>query len=114
VTREEQFQPRIFPVKKTGVVDGSESPDQDSLFLPRLEWLASLDEEEYRKVFRGSPVKRTKWSGVVRNACIALGNSSLRRGTPAHQRISALLGRLGASPDAPISESALWALSRIQ
>jgi epoxyqueuosine reductase len=73
-----------------------------------------LDEEEYRQVFRGSPVKRTKWRGLVRNACIALGNSKLRRGTHAHQGTIVLLKRLAASPDAPISESALWALSRIQ
>jgi hypothetical protein len=50
----------------------------------------------------------------VRNACIALGNSDLPRGTPAHDSIFALLGRLAASQDAVIAESALWALSRIQ
>ncbi len=114
VAREEEFQPRIVLATKKDATDGSESLDDDSLYLPRLEWLASLDEEEYRKVFRGSPVKRTKWRGLVRNACIALGNSRLRRGTPAHQRISALLERLAVSPDTPISESALWALARIQ
>jgi epoxyqueuosine reductase len=114
MTREEAFQPRFFPAKKKDAANGNESLGEDSLFLPRLEWLASMDEEEYRKVFRGSPVKRTKWRGLVRNACIALGNSELRHGTPAQQRISALLERLAASPDAPISESALWALSRIQ
>jgi epoxyqueuosine reductase len=114
VTQEREFQPRVFPTEKRDAANGSESQAQDSLFLPKLEWLASMDEEEYRKVFRGSPIKRTKWRGLVRNACIALGNSRPRRGTPAHQRISALLQRLAASPDAPISESALWALSRIQ
>jgi epoxyqueuosine reductase QueG len=50
----------------------------------------------------------------VRNACIALGNSRVQRGTSAHEKVTTLLTRLAASPDAPISESALWALSRIQ
>src|SRR5208282_717377 len=43
------------------------------LFAPPLEWLASLSEEEYRQVFRGSAVKRAKFQGLVRNACVALG-----------------------------------------
>jgi epoxyqueuosine reductase len=114
VTQEQAFQPRVIPVETKGQATGSASLQDDSLFLPKLEWLASLEQEEYRKVFRGSPVKRTKWRGLVRNACMALGNSKLRSGAPAHQRISALLQRLAASPDALISESALWALSRIQ
>jgi epoxyqueuosine reductase len=114
VTGEEDFRPRVFPLKKKDPENGAESLGENSLFLPKLEWLASLDEGEYRNVFRGSPVKRTKWRGLVRNACIALGNARLRRGTPAHEEIRALLQRLAASPDAPISESALWALSRIQ
>jgi epoxyqueuosine reductase len=115
LTREEEFQPRLFPAKKNEAANGNESfGDDDSLSLPRLEWLASLDEEEYRQVFRGSPVKRAKRSGLVRNACIAFGNSRPRRGTPTERRVRALLERLAASPDALISESALWALSRIQ
>src|SRR5258708_4384339 len=34
-----------------------------SLFSPDLEWLISLTEEEFREVFRHSPVKRTKRRG---------------------------------------------------
>ncbi len=114
VTREREFQARVVPAKSEVPVREDQSREGESLFLPRLEWLAALDEEEYRAVFRGSPVKRTKWRGLVRNACIALGNSRVPRGTRTHEKISALLRRLAASPDAPVSESALWALSRIQ
>jgi len=87
---------------------------EESLFLPRLEWLAAMDEMEFRRIFRGSPIKRTKWRGLVRNACIALGNSDLHRGARPYQRITELLQRLATSPDSIISESAIWALSRIQ
>jgi epoxyqueuosine reductase len=114
VTQEAHFQPRMVPAKSKDPAKKHESPEEDSLFLPKLEWLAAMDEEEYREVFRGSPVKRTKWRGLVRNACIALGNSRVPHGKPTHEKMSALLKRLAASPDAPISESALWALSRIQ
>jgi epoxyqueuosine reductase len=87
---------------------------EESLFLPRLEWLAAMDEMEFRRIFRGSPIKRTKWRGLVRNACIALGNTELQRGAPPSQRITDLLQRLSGSEDPVIAQSALWALSRIQ
>jgi epoxyqueuosine reductase len=96
-----------------GQQDTSDSLDE-SLFLPRLEWLAAMDEAEFRRLFSGSAIKRTKLRGIVRNACIALGNSELHRGTAVHQRISELLQRLSSSADVIIAESALWALSRIQ
>jgi len=85
-----------------------------SLFTPALEWLASLGEEEYREVFRGSAVKRTKWRGLVRNTCVALGNSGAHPGTTAHSRIVALLERLAGSDDAVIAEHARWALDRLR
>jgi epoxyqueuosine reductase len=114
VTQESEFQACV--VRRNDGTSGNveESSNEESLFLPRLEWLAAMDEAEYREVFRGSPVKRTKWRGLVRNACIALGNSRVQRGTPAHEKITALLKRLAAASDAAISESAHWALSRIQ
>jgi epoxyqueuosine reductase len=79
-----------------------------------VEWLRERSEAEFRDLFRGSPVKRAKWRGLMRNACIALGNSGLRRGMTDYVRIRVLLERLVASEDQVISESAHWALSRIQ
>ncbi len=86
---------------------------RDGLFAPDLEWLASLTEEEFRKVFHESPVKRAKWRGFIRNACVALGNSGVQRGTPAHRRISTLLSRLAQADDALIAEHAGWAIARL-
>jgi epoxyqueuosine reductase len=108
ITNAKDFEPRSFPQS------ASESSPEESLYLPRLEWLASLSEDEFRQVFRGSPIKRTKWRGLVRNACIALGNSRLQRDNAAHDRIYSLLGKLAASCEPTIAESAQWALSRIQ
>jgi epoxyqueuosine reductase len=100
VTSIPDFEPRQF------------SPGE-SLFEPRLEWLVGMSEQEFREKFRGSAMKRTKWRGLVRNACIALGNAKLQRGSREHIRIMELLGRLERSSETSIAESARWALSRI-
>ena len=45
VTHEAEFQARVVPAEKlecAAIVD--ESPGEESLFLPRLEWLAAMDE----------------------------------------------------------------------
>ena len=103
----------------TQVVRSTRFPDLgDEVFFPRLsdaklEWLAAMNEDQFRAFFRGSPVKRTKWRGLIRNACIALGNSAPARGAGDHERISALLMKLSDSSEPLIAESAQWALSRI-
>jgi epoxyqueuosine reductase len=110
----EEFQPRIFSSRGEEKADTSSSAEGESLLLPRLEWLAGMSEAEFREMFSDSAIKRTKWSGLVRNACNALGNSDLRQGTRVHARASALLERLAASAEPVIAESARWALSRIE
>jgi epoxyqueuosine reductase len=110
----QEFQPRLLYLRNGDQPDPFDLSDDDSLFLPRLESLASLDEIGFRNAFQSSSIKRTKWRGFIRNACNALGNSNLHRGTTAHTRIKGLLERLAASPDSVIAESARWALLRIQ
>jgi len=109
-----QFQPIVFLPKEENGTETSGPLQEESFYLPRVEWLLELSEAEFRDLFRGSPVKRAKWRGLMRNACIALGNSGLRRGMTDYVRIRVLLERLVASEDQVISESAHWALSRIQ
>ena len=117
-TQSAVFQPRNIQAEgevrnsKKEICTGG-SPRNHSLFAPSLEWLVSLDEEEFREVFRSSAVKRTKWRGLVRNACVALGNSGLRPGTPAYARSVAQLERLAESGDEVIAEHARWALDRL-
>jgi epoxyqueuosine reductase len=86
----------------------------ESLFEPRLEWVVGMSEQEFREAFHGSAMKRTKWKGLVRNACIALGNTKLAPGAPERGPILALLQRLAGSTEPAIAESARWALGRIQ
>jgi len=84
-----------------------------SFFAPELEWLASLSQKEFSAAFRGSAAKRAKWRGVVRNACVALGNAAIAPDQPAHARVTALLDRLSASEEPLIAEHARWALARL-
>jgi len=111
VTTLAAFQPRrIEPQSENGK---QKMENGATLFAPELEWLASLTQEEFSRIFRGSAVKRAKWRGVVRNACVALGNSRTARGSDAHGRIVALLERLAVSDDTLIAEHARWAMERL-
>jgi epoxyqueuosine reductase len=106
-TDAKEFQPRIFA--RTG-----QSHSGNSFFQPDLLQLASLSEAQFREWFQGSPIKRTKWRGLVRNACIALGNAGLRPDRGAYREVLGALEKLSASEDSVISESARWAISRIE
>jgi epoxyqueuosine reductase len=114
-TSTSEFQPRKFEHAITSAAnDRAHSGKLDSLYRPSLIALAAISEDEYKVAFRGSAIKRTKHRGIVRNACIALGNAKFERGSGGHAEAVDVLQRLSTSNDAVISESALWALSRIQ
>lgn len=105
VSNLEEFRPSEFRASES---------EENSLYFPRLEWLLNMTEADFQEVFRGSPVKRTKWRGLIRNACIAVGNSRLPIENPPYQRLLNTLEKLADLEDPIIKESALWALSRIQ
>jgi epoxyqueuosine reductase len=87
--------------------------NENSLVAPELEWLASLSQQEFSAIFRGSAAKRAKWRGLVRNACVALGNSGITPDRDAYPRVIQLLDRLASSEDSLISGHARWALDRL-
>ena len=112
------FQPRNLTIVQSGkenIETGeNESQPAATLFAPELEWLASLTQQEFSSVFRGSAVKRAKWRGLVRNACVALGNSKILRNSGTYPRVLALLANLAGGSDQLISEHAQWAISRLK
>jgi len=67
----------------------------------------SLDEDTFRKLFRDSPIKRTKRRGLLRNVCVALGNVGTKDDLPA-------LERAAAEAESLIAEHAQWAIGRIR
>ena len=75
-------------------------------FDPPLEALARMSEDEFRETFRGSPVKRAKYRGLLRNVAVAMGNSGLAKFRPA-------LEKLAQHPDPVVQEHAVWALRRL-
>jgi epoxyqueuosine reductase len=83
------------------------STESFSLFNPPLEALASLREEDFRTFFAGSPIKRVKYRGWLRNLCVAIGNSRDRR-------FIDWLEDAARHPDAMVREHALWALRQLQ
>ncbi len=82
-------------------------------FLPRAELVApaladilSLDDAAFRQVFAGSPIKRIGRNRMVRNACIAAGNSGDRT-------LLARLQVLKTDEDPVVAEAAGWAADRL-
>ena len=66
----------------------------------------SMTQEDFSRAFKGSPVKRTKRRGLLRNVCVALGNV----GTPADLPA---LERAAREEEELIAEHARWAITRI-
>ena len=64
-------------------------------------------EDEFRSRFRGSPIKRIKRRGFLRNVCVALGNVGMADDLPALQ-----IASLDAEP--LIAEHAQWAVTQIE
>ena len=73
---------------------------------PRLEALLALDDDGFRARFRNSAVWRTRRSGLLRNACIALGNIADRDSVPA-------LAIALDDGEALVRGHAAWALGRL-
>jgi epoxyqueuosine reductase len=92
--------------RKAPVTNAGEFQPRAGLVNPALEWLATISAEEFQQTFRGSPVRRAKRTGLRRNAIIAMGNSRDRKFLP-------LLDKLAADDDQVVSESAAWAIGKL-
>ena len=93
--------------RKAPASNAPEFQPRAELVNPALDWLATITEENFRKTFRGSPVKRTKRQGVRRNAVLAMASSGDRGFVPA-------LERLANDEDPLVAEHARWALEHLR
>lgn len=82
------------------------APRPETGARPDLIPLLNISEAEFRRRFRGSPVKRTKRRGLRRNVAVALGNAGDPAAVPA-------LGKALNDTDALVRAHAAWALGRI-
>jgi epoxyqueuosine reductase len=85
---------------------GSAFAPRAGLEAPDLGDLASLDDAAFRERFRGSPLKRARRRGLLRNVAVALGNSGDSSRKP-------VLETLARDEDPLVREHALWALRRL-
>jgi epoxyqueuosine reductase len=92
--------------RKAPATSTAEFQPREGLVNPALEWLGEISAEEFREQFRGSPIRRTKRTGLRRNAAIAMGNSGDPRFIPA-------LERLAADDDPVVAASARWSLEQL-
>ncbi|HZP63896.1 MAG TPA: tRNA epoxyqueuosine(34) reductase QueG [Terriglobales bacterium] len=93
--------------RKAPITNADEFQAREGLVNPALEWLAEMGDEEFRQKFRGSPIRRTKRTGLRRNAIVALGNSGNRAFLP-------LLDKLAADGDSIVAQHAQWAAEKIR
>ena len=93
--------------RKAPVTSAAEFEAREGLVNPALGWLAEMQPEEFREVFRGSPVRRAKLSGLRRNAVIAMGNSGSKKFVPT-------LKKLCEDSDPVVAEHARWAVAILE
>ena len=93
--------------KSAPITSLPEFQPRPNLFHPDLQFVAEMDEEQYRQVFRGSPIKRAKFAGLKRNVAIAMGNSGNREFLP-------ILEEMAAGPDETVAEHARWAIEKLR
>jgi epoxyqueuosine reductase len=92
--------------RKAPVTSAPEFEAREGLVNPALDWLAEMQREEFRVVFRGSPIRRAKLSGLRRNAVIAMGNSGDSKFAPT-------LRKLCEDSDPEVAKHARWAVARL-
>jgi epoxyqueuosine reductase len=77
------------------------------LASPDLLQLLKLDDAGFKARFAGTPMLRTKRRGLLRNVCVALGNTGDESSMPA-------LNRATSDHEPLIAEHAHWAMEQIQ
>lgn len=77
------------------------------LATPDLIELLKLAEAGFKSRFAGTPILRTKRRGLLRNACVALGNVGDKTALPA-------LEKACMDSEPVIAEHARWAMDRVK
>ena len=80
---------------------------RSDLALPDLLELLAIDEAEFKRRFAATPMLRTKRRGLLRNVCVALGNTGDASALPS-------LERAAREPEPLIAEHARWAIERLR
>lgn len=90
--------------KEGALMKSAVRPDLDQ---PALLELLRLDDAAFKQKFAGTPILRAKRRGLLRNVCVALGNSGDEHALPGLERAASDLEPL-------IAEHARWAIEQIR
>ena len=93
---------RRAPIAASGLL-----PARRELVNPALEWLAGMDGPAFNRIFRGSPLERTRRKRILRNVAIAMGNSGDAEFLPQ-------LDAWAAGDDPVLADAAAWAAHRLR
>jgi epoxyqueuosine reductase len=77
------------------------------LFWPEIDRLLDLSEEEWRRMIRGTAMKRARVKGLLRNLMVVAGNSGLKEFLPK-------LRRFLSHDDEHVRSHARWATHRLE
>jgi epoxyqueuosine reductase len=92
--------------RKAPIGDREGMQARPELVNPALDWLAAMDNKEFKRCFKGSPLERTGRKRLLRNVAIAMGNSG-------EQRFLPQLDAWRAGEDAILAAAAEWAQAQI-
>lgn len=92
--------------RQAPVSTAPEFQSRKELVNPALEWLGEMSREDFNRVFKDSPVKRAKHSGIRRNVAIAMGNSG-------QEKFRSPLENMATEEDQPVADAARWALTQM-
>jgi epoxyqueuosine reductase len=93
--------------RKAPISSATPLPPRRELINPALDWLASMDGPAFNRVFRGSPLERTRRKRILRNVAIAMGNSGDLEFLPQ-------LDSWASGDDPILAESATWAAAHLR
>lgn len=68
--------------RKAKVTNQPSFQPREGLYNPDLSSLLKLSAEDFRRIFKGNPVKRARRKGLFRNILVAMGNSGSREFVP--------------------------------
>ncbi len=93
--------------RKAPVTQDPAFGSRSGLFEPDLESLLDLDDDGWRRLIRGTPLKRARVRGLVRNLMVVVGNSRIPGLAPR-------LRRFLEYPDPDVRSHAAWAIDRLR
>jgi epoxyqueuosine reductase len=97
----------VCPWNRRAPVTGDPAfQSENALYWPELEKLLNFSDDDWKVAIRGTPLKRAKVRGLLRNLMVVVGNSGLRRLLPQ-------LHRFLQHEDEHVRSHAAWSIGKL-